>query len=40
MTAEVQGVIDSVEKGHRLSEIGYGVIENPVRLDAPKVAWC
>lgn len=26
------GVLDSVEKGRRLSEMGYGVIENPVSV--------
>lgn len=26
-----QGVLDSVEKGKRVSEVGYGMIEDPVR---------
>lgn len=26
----IEGVIDSVAKGQRLSEMGYGTIENPV----------
>jgi hypothetical protein len=34
--ADVSGVLDSVEKGRRLSELGYGVIENPVSaLETP-----
>lgn len=46
--ADSTGVLDSVEKGVKLSEAGYGVIEDPVNRLAsrlsprpcPFASWC
>jgi hypothetical protein len=36
----VEWVLDSVEKGCRLSEVGYGVIENPVIMLQGLLSLC